>query len=280
MNNGYIKDYRKEIDSNIWKMPPLYYKVWQYLKYTVNHKSNSVPFKNGDIINVNAGETLTSYRRLIDAVSWYEDGREIAPSTKTIKRILDWLQSQEMIYIYDKEAGQKRKYTRIKIVNYEKYQMPENTQKGEHEGNTNKTQSQQGVEGGKNEGGKQNGNRLEKQTRMKENDKKKTREKIAALYSNYSTDEKETIKKYWQAIKQTRKTNKIADTVILKNMQYWQKFNNDVVIYSLETHLSKYSDKREEYTNGIIRRAENEGIPKQDEKITKQPAKLDINNLF
>lgn len=115
---GYIKDYRQELDSDIWAMPPLYHRIWQYLKYMANHKDNSIPMRDGSKILIKEGQHLTSIRQIAKNVAWYERGIEKIPNPKTVKEVLSWLESSNMI-LTDKSN---RKYTLITIVNYGFYQ--------------------------------------------------------------------------------------------------------------------------------------------------------------
>jgi hypothetical protein len=57
---GFIKDYRKELESDIRIMPPLYHRTWQYLKYMINHSDNEIPMNDGTKFLVKAGQHLTS----------------------------------------------------------------------------------------------------------------------------------------------------------------------------------------------------------------------------
>lgn len=113
---GWIKDHRKELLSDIWLMPPLYHRVWQYLKYKVNHKPREYPTPEGKVF-VDTGETVTSLRQIAEAVKWIEYGVERVPSPKTIRMILEWLEGEKMIA---RESN--RKGTRIKVLNYSVYQ--------------------------------------------------------------------------------------------------------------------------------------------------------------
>ena len=113
---GWIKDHRKELLSDIWLMPPLYHRVWQYLKYKVNHKPREYPTPGGKVF-VDTGETVTSLRQIAEAVKWIEYGVERVPSPKTIRVILRWLEGEKMIA---RESN--RKGTRIKVLNYSVYQ--------------------------------------------------------------------------------------------------------------------------------------------------------------
>ena len=73
---GYIKDYRQELESDVWNMPPLYHRVWQYLKYQVNHIDNEIPMTDGTKFTVKKGQRLTSYRSIAKGVSYYEGLQE------------------------------------------------------------------------------------------------------------------------------------------------------------------------------------------------------------
>ena len=119
-NQGWIKDYRKEMDSDIWAMPPLYLKVWQYLKYKVNHKERYIPLRDGTKELIKKGEHLTSYEAIAKGVSYYEGKVHRVPNDKLIKSILDWLEKNNMITT--KRRRGKNGFTKVKLVNYEVYQ--------------------------------------------------------------------------------------------------------------------------------------------------------------
>lgn len=115
--NGYIKDWRQELESDVWLMPPLYHRVWQYLKYMANHKDKLVPMRDGTKKLIRRGQHLTSMRRIAEGVGWYEHGVFKTPDPKTISRILQWLQQNGMI-----ELECHSNSTMITIVNYCIYQ--------------------------------------------------------------------------------------------------------------------------------------------------------------
>jgi len=112
-----VKDYRKELDSNIWLMPPLYHRVWQWIKYSVNHRPRKVPFRDGTSKIVGPGERITSYRQIAKGVGYYERGIWREPNAKTIKDILDWMETEQMIAVESNS-----KYTLIKVLNWGIYQ--------------------------------------------------------------------------------------------------------------------------------------------------------------
>lgn len=99
LGNGWIKDYRQELNSDIWMMPPLYHRVWQWLKYQVNHEDQFIPLRNGSKVKVSKGQHMTSIRQIAQGVGWYEGRVWKEPNPKTIRTILKWLEQQGMITI-------------------------------------------------------------------------------------------------------------------------------------------------------------------------------------
>lgn len=117
---GFIKDFRSELKSDIWMMPPLYHRVWQYLKYKVNHSANKIPMEDGNFFSIEPGQHLTSVRSIAQGVGYYEGLVWKEPNPKTISSILSWLEKQEMIKI-DRGRGN-RQYTLVTVLNWALYQ--------------------------------------------------------------------------------------------------------------------------------------------------------------
>lgn len=79
-------------------------------------------------------------------------------------------------------------------------------------------------------------------------------EPLTQTLERYTPAQQETIKNYWQCIRRTRRSCKLADNIIIASMDKWSKYPAEIVIASMELHISKYPYKREDYTGGIIRR--------------------------
>lgn len=120
---GYIKDYRQELNSDIWLMPPLYHRVWQFLKYMANHADGTIPMRDGTRLHIKRGQHLTSVRKIAQGIGWYEKGLWEVPNPKTIDVILEWLVKNDMIEIDNGKDG--RQYTLVTIVNWDIYQSSE-----------------------------------------------------------------------------------------------------------------------------------------------------------
>jgi len=118
--SGWIKDYRREVESDIWLMPPMYHRVWQWIKYSVNHKLAKIPNKDGSFTNINPGQRATSYKQIAKGVGYYEGMKWKEPNAKTIKSILDWMVKQKMISIQGNTLG-----TIVTVANWDFYQLDE-----------------------------------------------------------------------------------------------------------------------------------------------------------
>jgi predicted transcriptional regulator len=124
-------------------MPPLYHRIWQYLKYIVNHQDNTIPMRDGTFLTIKAGQHLTSVRDIAKNVGWYEGVKWKEPNPKTVSTILEWLEKQSMIKI---ERGKgNRQYTLITLINWDLYQQKDN------EGNSKVTDSKHLVDINKND---------------------------------------------------------------------------------------------------------------------------------
>lgn len=127
---GWIKDYRQELDSDIWLMPPLYHRVWQWIKYKVNHEESHIPMRDGGKQKILKGQHMTSIRQIAQGVGWYEGRKWKEPNPKTIRSILKWLEQQEMITITALRGN--NGYTLISVVNWEVYQSKNEEGNNEH----------------------------------------------------------------------------------------------------------------------------------------------------
>ena len=113
---GYTKAFRKELNSDIWKMPPLYQRVFFYLRQSASWETDLFPTKKGFKIALNPGQLITSLSVIAEGVSWYEYGVKRVPNRKTIKDILEWLESNAMVTVVSNRHG-----TFIIIMNWDTY---------------------------------------------------------------------------------------------------------------------------------------------------------------
>ena len=114
---GYIYDYRKEVESDIWLMPPLYHRSWQWIKYKAFHSPAKIPNKDGTFTDIQPGQFPTSYRNIAKGVGYYEQRRWVEPNVKTVKAIIDWLVVNSMIAVSGNTLG-----TIITVANWGLYQ--------------------------------------------------------------------------------------------------------------------------------------------------------------
>lgn len=135
MDRGWVKQWRKEKDSLIFRMPPMYFKVWRYLLIEANHQANIVPV-DGKPFKVLPGQKLTSVKQIAQACAFEENNKVVVPSNHHIRNILAFLVKNDMIAWETRD----KKYSLITILNWDKYQgqwVEPGTYRG-HTGDINK----------------------------------------------------------------------------------------------------------------------------------------------
>jgi len=86
-------------------------------------------------------------------------------------------------------------------------------------------------------------------------------------------------KDYWNIIRETRKTGKIAESVIYNNMNKWKKYDTAVIEYALKEHVKNHKGKREEYTLGIMRNTTKEEAEIRLNTPVKQKGEIDLDQF-
>lgn len=108
------------------------------------------------------------------------------------------------------------------------------------------------------------------------NNKENHSSKIRDLLSHFSpiNDFVNLNKQYWDVIRETRKTGKVAESVIYNNMKKWTKYDNSIVEHALKTHINTCKGRREEYTLGIMRNTKPDEINKQKNTTRRRVARF------
>ena len=109
MHRGWIKQYRKTVESEIWERPPLYFKVWSWL------------LMNAD---KNTGTVRRSLRGIAQEVAWTENNALRVPHARTMKAIMEWLVRKGMVTQRAQGAGNTQ-YQILTICNWSTYQSTE-----------------------------------------------------------------------------------------------------------------------------------------------------------
>lgn len=117
----FIKDDPAELDEQIWLMPPLYARTWQWIKRKVNFENGVIPMRDGSEFLIYKGQHLTAIRTIASGVGWYEGRAWKEPNPKTISTILAWLIKKEYITV-DGGRGN-REYTLITLTEREKNKL-------------------------------------------------------------------------------------------------------------------------------------------------------------
>ena len=73
------------------------------------------------------------------------------------------------------------------------------------------------------------------------------------VLDRYTPAELQVVEKYLDGLCRTRKSGKISDKIIVKQLEYFLKYDKTVVLKALKLHMEKYPMMKEDYTRGIIR---------------------------
>ena len=236
MNRGYVKLWRKSKNSTVFAHDGLW-KLWCLCLMKANHKEAEVTIPGLlEPIKIKPGQFVTGR----DSLHFeYHQGdlkkkysRKAAPTAITLYRWLLSLQKVQMLHIKSHS-----KYSIITIINWSQYQ--ENEQQVNNKRTTD-----------------------EHKQECKKNEKEETPD-IFSLRERYS--DQKLIDDVFAAIASTRKSNKIADSVLLSQLQKWKRYPVVQVEAGMRIYLDKGcadQGKDEKYLLGIIRNQKVEA-PKQ-----------------
>ena len=244
INGGAFMTARKMFTSEVWLKDPIYVKIWIWIYGSANHSDTE---KDG--LHYARGEIVTTYGEIQKEAMYIRNRKEISPSIKTIRIMLEWFKNKGMINVTPLKSEPCRTgagatastgaYVGIKItvINYNIYQNLDNY-RGRHKGRHLYEQ------------GHNNNNDYNK------NDKNPSEisEKIISLKTRYP--DQRIIDQALDAIASTRKGGRIADNVKLQILESWVKHPIESVLSGIRIYLSKryfQQGKRESYLLAIIR---------------------------
>jgi hypothetical protein len=219
IQGGYILLARKILKSGIMEKPQLYIKVWIWMLMQANFKDHG---------NLKRGQFFTSYRRICDALAYKAGYRTVKPTIDEIRSVTKFLTKQLMITTTKAIHGMV-----ITILNYDFYQCFQNYEP-------------------RNESLDESHN--DPTILRKKGRKKEKPLDLFSLKKRYAHPN--LIDSVFQAIASTRKLGKVADSVLIAQLQKWAKYPVEQVESGIKIYLEKdyaAQGKREEYLLGIIR---------------------------
>ena len=223
MNRGYVKLYRKSLDAG-WIKNHKLWAFWSWCLLKASHKEFDAVV-GLQTIHLMPGQFITGRGKAAE---------ETGLTEKEVRGRIDFLVRKGNINRASKKAS---KFSVITIINWNTYQG-ECSEKGHQKG--------------------KRGANKRPHTRTEEHKKETPPDfssEISALENRYP--DRETIKRVFDAIISTRKSNRIADTVRLSILKAWERYPVESVTTGIKTFLEKgYQDqgKDEKYLLGIIRK--------------------------
>jgi len=241
---------RKLFRSEVWLKDPLYLKAWLWILGQASHSDHE---RNGH--KYKRGEFATTYDEVIKSISYYHNRQHIIPTVKQARVILKWLESQSMIQVIPIKRpisqvhnsfltgadprARTGAYLGIKIVvvNYDTYQ-DSTSYRGRDKGRPTSRQ------GHNNNNGYNNGY----------NNGLKETPDFSAFLSRY--ENQTLIEQCFSAMASVRKSNKVAESVLIAQLKKWERYPAEQVEAAIKTYLDKDcagQGKGEAYLLGIIR---------------------------
>jgi hypothetical protein len=277
---------RKIFTSEVWAKDPLYLKAWIWI---IGRASFAHHHRNG--YTYQRGEFVTTYSEIIKALTYRQNRKQIKPSLKKARFILEWFADQGMIQVEALRADEKktnpphsknprtradtraetraylkegtRAYLGLKIIviNYDSYQDSES-----YKGRPPK--GEQGQTPGQAQGHNNNKGHI----------KRESPPDFFELKKRYP--DPSLIDKCFAAIATTRKSGKVADSILLACLQKWDRYPAEQVEAGIKTYLEKdYAGqgRDEKYLLGIIRN-QNGHKPQDSQQEFHRPKIFSVND--
>jgi len=219
IQGGFILISRKLLKSGIMEKPPLYTKLWIWMLIQASYKDHG---------NLKRGQFFTSLEGMRRAMTHKVGYREVRPTIKEIRGVTKFLTKVRMMVTTKVTHGMI-----ITILNYDYYQNAKNYE-GHNEG-----QSEGHIEG----------------TILTKRVKERKNPDFFNLRKRYPNQD--LIEKVFQAIASTRKSNKVAKSVLFAQLQKWERYPVEQVEARIRIYLDKdcaSQGKDEKYLWGIIRK--------------------------
>jgi len=230
IQGGFILLSRKLLKSGIMEMPPLYLKLWIWMLIQASFKDHG---------NLKRGQFFTSYKKMQKAMAHKVGYRTVKPTKREIQGVTKFLTKVRAIVTTKVLYGMI-----ITVLNYDHYQSMKNYE-------------------GYNERSNECINDVP--IKRKKGIKKEKTPDFFSLKEKYF--DQDLIDRVFQAIASTRKSNKVAESVLFAQLQKWERYPAEQVEAGIRVYLDKDcagQGKREAYLLGIIRNQ------KGDEKSPKQ----------
>lgn len=231
--SGWIKLHRQIMDHPFYEESRVFsrHEAWEYLLLNANHATGKVYF-DGQFLEVERGSFITSIRKLQERWKW---------SNTKVVRFLDVLEHEGMATI--------KRDTKKTVISVDKYGF---FQGGEDAETTEKRHSNDGETTQKH---------TNKNVKKNKNEKNNTYyPEIEDFRSRYEPELLNLIDEYLRFIADMRKSKKIADSVVVKVLETFDRYSPTIVEYGIRTHMTMptKASAQENYTFGIMRNATEE----------------------
>ena len=226
---GWLKFFREMLDHPVWSLPPGQTRVWLTILAMANIKPSR--WNDGrEEVDLQAGEFVTSQPHLADRAH---------VSRIVVRHALKNLERMGSI----RAKGQAKRWTRIEVVNWGTYQGSEDEVSQETSPRRAKGEP-----------------RVSHRRRMEEGEKEKNVLSSGSSWAEYlatfSLQDQALLGEVAEAIASTRRTDKVAPSVLDAQARRWAPFPQEIVLQACRVYLDRQyaaEGKSEAYLTGIIR---------------------------
>jgi hypothetical protein len=243
ISGGFILLSRKLLRSGIMTKPPLFIKAWVWMLLQASFKDH------GDL---KRGQFFTSYQNMSKSLAYKVGYRTVRPTKRELERVTKYLTKVGAIVPMKVLHGMV-----ITILNYSYYQNPKNYEGANERANAGANEvliaRKKGIMKGK----------------------------TPAFFSFKKKYNQKLIDQVFDAFASCRKSNQIAESVLIAQLQKWEKYPVAQVEAGIKTYLEKdyaAQGKGENYLLGIIRNQKSKQPVQPDP--TSPPAKeITLENI-
>ena len=226
---GWISLHRKILENPVVCKDSDHMAVWMYLLLNATHKEYQSMFMGKKIL-LQPGQLITGRKTIAEKFNIDES---------KVQRILKRFENEQQI---EQQNGNKNRL--ITVVSWSTYQNSE--QQNEQQMNNNCTTTEQQVN---------TYNNVNNDNKEISKDIKDLSAQIKDLRSRYSDSMNLVLDEYLQFIAETRSGKKIADSIVVKILEYFNNHSPVIVECAVKTHMNMLDKKsaKENYTFGILR---------------------------
>ena len=117
-HTGYARLWRKTLQSAVWDLSPLAWRVWCWLLMSASHAHRKVKVPGGEVV-IHPGEIVTTYSAIVKGVQWTDNKGVAEPTPRQVRYCLDSLSNLNMV---ERRQEPRQTFLLLSVCNWDTYQ--------------------------------------------------------------------------------------------------------------------------------------------------------------